>query len=245
MDFPEGTIFREEINPKTGQKIKFNQKILLNSSTLGGKDLIFEAVVILDSENEVQILDPVNYKTIDLIKPKNFDSHKKYPVLIYIYGGPYSQIVIKKYRSLWHHLMAQKGFIVFSMDFRGSDNRGKEWSRVVDKQLGTAEFEDLLTGVEYIRSLDYVDPDRIGIWGWSYGGYMVLYALTHTDRGLQNIWLPLDLQVSACFLSENRFQIFCIKPTDPCGRYRMAITNMAPKMSIYISANLVIKNSSR
>jgi dipeptidyl-peptidase-4 len=116
-----------------------------------------------------------------LIKPKDFDSHKKYPVIIYVYGGPYSQIVLKRYGSLWHHLMVQRGYLVFCMDFRGSDNRGKEWSRVVDKRLGMAELEDLFTGVEYLKSLNYVNPNRIGIWGWSYGGYMVLYALAHTD----------------------------------------------------------------
>jgi len=116
-----------------------------------------------------------------MIKPSDFDPGKKYPVLIYVYGGPHSQVVIKRYPNLWHQLMAQKGYIVFSLDNRGTANRGRKWETAIYKRLGKVELEDQLRGVEYLKTLPYVDADRIGIWGWSYGGYMVLYALTHSD----------------------------------------------------------------
>lgn len=116
-----------------------------------------------------------------MIKPPDFDPGRKYPVLIYVYGGPHSQLVIKRYPNLWLQLMAQKGYIVFSLDNRGTANRGRKWETAIYRQLGRIELKDQLRGVEYLKTLPYVDKDRIGIWGWSYGGYMVLYALTHSD----------------------------------------------------------------
>ncbi len=116
-----------------------------------------------------------------MIKPPDFNPKRKYPVLVYIYGGPNSQSVDMEFKNLWHQMMAQKGYIIFCMDNRGTGFRGLAWSRVVYRQLGKYELADHLTGIRYLQRLPYVDPDRIGIWGWSYGGYMVLYALTHSD----------------------------------------------------------------
>jgi dipeptidyl-peptidase-4 len=115
-----------------------------------------------------------------MIKPPGFDPSIKYPVLIYVYGGPHAQVVRDAWggsRYLWHAMMASKGYIVFSMDNRGSYGRGKEWENAIAKRAGILELEDQLAGVEYLRSLSYVDGDRIGIWGWSYGGYMTCSAL--------------------------------------------------------------------
>ncbi|MGD8414154.1 MAG: S9 family peptidase [Candidatus Latescibacterota bacterium] len=114
-----------------------------------------------------------------ITKPADFDPAKKYPVLIYVYGGPHAQVVSRRWSSsgLWHSMMAQKGYIVFSLDNRGSFGRGKKWEDHILKNLGHFELEDQLAGVAYLRTLPYVDPDRIGIWGWSYGGYMTLVAL--------------------------------------------------------------------
>ncbi len=115
-----------------------------------------------------------------MIKPPDFNPAKKYPVLVDVYGGPHSQTVIKGFTDLWQQLMAQKGYIVFSMDNRGTANRGRKWETPIYRHLGKIELKDQLTGVAYLKSLPYVDPGRIGIWGWSYGGYMVLYAMTHS-----------------------------------------------------------------
>lgn len=115
-----------------------------------------------------------------MIKPRNFDPRKKYPVIVYVYGGPRAQVVVNRWggdRFLWHQLMAQRGFLIFSLDNRGSWGRGKAWETKIHRRLGLWELRDQLAGVAYLKSLPYVDPERIGIWGWSYGGYMTLMAL--------------------------------------------------------------------
>ena len=115
-----------------------------------------------------------------MIKPPHFDPTRKYPVLIHVYGGPHSQLVIKRFTNLWHQMMAQKGYIVFTLDNRGTANRGRDWETAIYKHFGKLELEDQLVGVKYLKSLPYVDSTRIGIWGWSFGGYMTLYAMTHS-----------------------------------------------------------------
>jgi dipeptidyl-peptidase-4 len=114
-----------------------------------------------------------------ITKPTGFNQLTKYPVIVYVYGGPHAQIVSRRWSSsgLWHSMMADKGYIVFSLDNRGSYGRGKKWEDHILKNLGRYELEDQLAGIEYLRSLPYVDADRIGMWGWSYGGYMTLMAL--------------------------------------------------------------------
>lgn len=110
-----------------------------------------------------------------LIYPTNFDPSKKYPVIYYLYNGPHVQLVQNSYPAsgnLWYELMAQKGYIVFTMDGRGSANRGLAFEQAIYRQLGTVEMEDHLRGVEYLKSLSFVDTARMGIHGWSYGGFM-------------------------------------------------------------------------
>lgn len=116
-----------------------------------------------------------------LFKPVGFDSSKKYPVLVYLYNGPHSQLVTDTWMAggeLWYQYMAQKGFIVFTLDGRGTSNRGKEFEQAIHRQVGTVEMEDQLKGVDYLRSLPYVDAGRIGIHGWSYGGFMTTSLMT-------------------------------------------------------------------
>jgi dipeptidyl-peptidase 4 len=115
-----------------------------------------------------------------MIKPPNFDPAKKYPVLVYTYGGPHAQVVLNAWTGsnfLWHQMMAQKGFIIFSIDNRGSDGRGHVFERPLHLRLGAQELSDQRDGVQYLKSRPYVDGNRIGIWGWSYGGHMTLHAM--------------------------------------------------------------------
>jgi dipeptidyl-peptidase-4 len=116
-----------------------------------------------------------------LVKPPDFDPARKYPVIIDVYGGPGVQLIQNRWglTSLSDHLFAEQGFILWSLDNRGAWGRGHAWESRVFKNLGHYELEDQLAGVAYLKSLPYVDPMRIGITGWSYGGYMTLYALTH------------------------------------------------------------------
>ncbi len=115
-----------------------------------------------------------------MIKPVNFDPTKKYPVLFYNYSGPGSQIIQDRWGStnhLWHELLAQRGFIIFMLDNRGTGGRGKAFKNLVYKNLGNWEVNDQVEGAKYLSTISYVDTARIGIWGWSYGGYMSALTL--------------------------------------------------------------------
>jgi dipeptidyl-peptidase-4 len=115
-----------------------------------------------------------------LIKPTDFDPNKKYPVLIYNYSGPGSQIVKDSWQGanlIWHLMLAQKGYLVFMLDNRGTGGRGKEFKNIVYKNLGHWEANDQIEGAMYLASLPFVDAERIGIWGWSYGGYISALTL--------------------------------------------------------------------
>jgi dipeptidyl-peptidase-4 len=115
-----------------------------------------------------------------MIKPPNFDPQRKYPVLVYTYGGPHAQVVLNGWgRStfLWHQMMAQRSYIIFSLDNRGSAGRGHLFEEPIHFRLGAQELSDQRDGAAYLKSLPYVDADRIGIWGWSYGGHMTLHAV--------------------------------------------------------------------
>ncbi len=116
-----------------------------------------------------------------IIRPPDFDASRKYPVLINVYGGPHLQRVRNEWdtdpEALWLQMMAEKGYIIFTLDNRGSYFRGHAFETPIYHQLGKVELEDQLTGVKYLKSLPYVDGSRIGIWGWSYGGTMTLEAM--------------------------------------------------------------------
>lgn len=112
-----------------------------------------------------------------LLKPHDFDPSQKYPVLVYVYGGPGSQTVTRQFgsgqRTMWHRYLTTKGYIIFSVDNRGTGARGRQFEKQVYKKLGQYEVIDQIDAAKYlIENLDYVDSTRIGIWGWSYGGYM-------------------------------------------------------------------------
>ena len=118
-----------------------------------------------------------------MIKPANFDPSKQYPVLVYVYGGPHLQLVKNSWlgaSNLWMQFLAQQGFIVFSIDNRGSADRGFEFESAIYGQVGTKEMEDQLAGVDYLKKLPYVDASRIGVHGWSYGGFMTTSLMTRT-----------------------------------------------------------------
>ncbi len=110
-----------------------------------------------------------------LIKPSNFDSSKKYPVLVYVYGGPHAQMITNTYldgANLWMYWMAEQGYLVFTVDNRGSDNRGFAFESVIHGRLGVNEMDDQMKGVDYLKSLPFVDSKRLAVHGWSFGGFM-------------------------------------------------------------------------
>jgi dipeptidyl-peptidase-4 len=112
-----------------------------------------------------------------LIKPADFDPQKKYPVYFYVYGGPHSQLVTDSWlggANLFFYYMAQQGYVVFTLDNHGTSNRGLKFEQAIFRNLGVLEANDQIKGVEYLKTLPYVDADRIGVDGWSYGGFMAI-----------------------------------------------------------------------
>jgi dipeptidyl-peptidase 4 len=119
-----------------------------------------------------------------LITPPDFDSKKQYPAIVYVYNGPHVQMVTNTWlgnADLWMYRLAQEGFVVFALDGRGSAHRGLRFEGSVHRQLGLAEMEDQLTGVSYLKAQGYIDPARIGVYGWSYGGFMATSLMTRPE----------------------------------------------------------------
>jgi len=120
-----------------------------------------------------------------LIYPADFDATKKYPVMVYVYGGPHAQLVTNEWlggAGLFDYYMAQKGYVVFTLDNRGSDARGRDFEHVVHRNLGVNEMADQMKGVDFLKSKGFVDAARIGVYGWSFGGFMTSsLMLDHAD----------------------------------------------------------------
>ena len=117
-----------------------------------------------------------------MVMPVGFDPNKKYPTIIYVYGGPHAHNVDARWHYCsrsWETYMAQKGYLLFILDNRGSENRGKAFEQVTFRHLGDHEVEDQMEGVKYLKSLAYVDSTRLGVHGWSYGGFMTISLLTN------------------------------------------------------------------
>jgi dipeptidyl-peptidase 4 len=163
-----------------------------SNHTTPSKSLLYDkklkVKILLESKNKYEGFDigTSEVKTIKsadgttdlftrLIKPSNFDSNKKYPVLVYVYGGPHAQLITNSYldgANLWMHWLADQGYLVFTLDNRGSDNRGYAFESVIHGRLGVNEMDDQMKGVDYLKSLPYVDANRLAVHGWSFGGFM-------------------------------------------------------------------------
>ena len=120
-----------------------------------------------------------------MVKPHYFDPAKKYPTIIYVYGGPHAHNVEASWHwqsRSWETYMAQKGYILFILDNRGSENRGRDFEQATFRQLGQIEMQDQMKGVDFLRTLPYVDTQRLGVHGWSFGGFMTItLMLNHPD----------------------------------------------------------------
>jgi dipeptidyl-peptidase 4 len=152
------------------------------------------AVVTLEENNVPELgnyhLQPVAFFTVPgddgtpldaaMIKPAGFDASRKYPVIVHLYGGPHGQEVRDAWQGsnlLWHELLAQKGFVIFILDNRGTAGRGHNFETAIYHHFGRIELADQLAGVRWLAKQPYVDSSRIGIWGWSFGGYMTCMAM--------------------------------------------------------------------
>lgn len=117
-----------------------------------------------------------------MVKPIGFDPSRKYPTVVYVYGGPHAHNVDARWHygsRSWETYMAQKGYLLFILDNRGSENRGKAFEQATFRQLGQTEMKDQMKGVEFLKTLPYVDQDRMGVHGWSFGGFMTISLMTN------------------------------------------------------------------
>ena len=152
------------------EKGKSLQTLLQNENPLKDYNLGELSVFSLKGEDNTDLY-------CRLIKPANFDPGKKYPAIIYVYGGPHSQLVTDSWlggAGLFLNYLAEQGYVVFTLDNRGTANRGRDFEQAIFRNLGVKEVSDQMVGVNYLKSLPFVDSTRLGINGWSYGGFMTI-----------------------------------------------------------------------
>lgn len=120
-----------------------------------------------------------------MVLPSDFDPTRRYPVLLYVYGGPHLQMVRNVFRGgadLWMHHMAERGYVIFTIDGRGTPSRGFGWESAIHRQCGTLEVQDQMIGIDFLKNQSFIYPDRIAVYGWSYGGFTsTSLMLTHPD----------------------------------------------------------------
>lgn len=174
-------------NLNTPNKIQIIDTKTNKATTILDAQNPFDGTINLPKIEFLEFLSPDDKTPLNarITYPTNFDPTKKYPVMVYLYGGSHAQLVTDRWlggAGYFDLYMAQNGYIVFTLDNRGSDARGRDFTRVTHRQLGEAEMEDQLVGIDYLKSLPYVNKDKMGIFGWSYGGYMTTSLMTkHND----------------------------------------------------------------
>jgi dipeptidyl-peptidase-4 len=174
-NFDGSYFFDEYSNHTTPSKSLLYDKKLKSTTLLESKNKYDGYVMGTAEIKSIKSADGTTDLFTRLIKPSNFDPSKKYPVLVYVYGGPHAQMITNSYldgANLWMYWMAEQGYLVFTVDNRGSDNRGVAFESVIHGRLGVNEMDDQIKGVDYLKSLPYVDGNRLAVHGWSFGGFM-------------------------------------------------------------------------
>lgn len=179
-----------------------------------------------------------NREGIDLygwiMKPIDFDKNKKYPVLFYVYGGPNSNTVINTFTNfgdMWARYLCHNGYIVVSVDGRGTGGRGAEFKKCTYMKLGLLETQDQIDAAKYVASLGFVDSSRMGIWGWSFGGYMVCMCLT-SEENIFKVGVAVAPVTDLRFYDNIYMERYMRRPKDnPDGYYKSSPINFVNKLS--------------
>jgi dipeptidyl-peptidase-4 len=177
-------VYSTPSNPRTVQLIdvknmlKVKPKVLLQSDNPLKDYATGELSIFTIKNNEGDSL------YCRLYKPANLSLTKKYPVIVYWYGGPHAQMITNSWNGgpgdYWFQYMAERGYVVFTVDTRGSDNRGKAFEQIIHRKHGDAQMEDMMVAVNYLSAQPFVDKDHMGLFGWSYGGFMTTdFMLNH------------------------------------------------------------------
>lgn len=176
LDQYSNTTTPNEISVIDIKSKKATQLVKANNPFTGKIDMPkMEFVTITSADGKT----PLNGR---IIYPANFDATKKYPVMVYVYGGSHAQLVNNRWLGgggYFDYYMAQNGYVVFTMDNRGSDSRGKNFCTVTHRNLGVNEMADQMEGVKFLKSKSFVDQDKIGVFGWSFGGFMTTTLMTN------------------------------------------------------------------
>ncbi len=168
--------------PNTVNAIEISNFKPRTSNLLTAEDPWKDYVQPIFESGSIKAADGVTDLYWRMVKPHDFDITKKYPTVVYVYGGPHAHNVDASWHwasRSWETYMAQKGYIVFILDNRGSENRGREFEQATFHQLGQIEMQDQMKGVEYLRTLPYIDMNRLGVHGWSFGGFMTISLITN------------------------------------------------------------------
>lgn len=182
----EGSMFLDVFSSATTPRktmlmtVEGEEKALL----LGAPNPLFDYKKCEMRLGKIKAADGVTDLNYRMFLPPSFTENGKYPVLVYLYGGPHAQMITNSWlggADMWLYYMAQQGYIVFTLDNRGSANRGLNFENATFRNLGVQERADQLKGVDYLKSLSYVDQSRLGIFGWSFGGFMSTGMMTKTD----------------------------------------------------------------
>ena len=168
--------------PNTVDAIEISNYKPRTSNLLTAKDPWKDYVQPIFESGSIKAADGTTDLFWRMVKPHDFDATKKYPTIVYVYGGPHAHNVDASWHwasRSWETYMAQKGYIVFILDNRGSENRGRDFEQATFHQLGQIEMQDQMKGVDYLKSLPYVNTDKIGVHGWSFGGFMTISLITN------------------------------------------------------------------
>ena len=168
--------------PNTVNAIEISNFKPRTSNLLTAEDPWKDYVQPIFESGSIKAADGVTDLYWRMVKPHDFDITKKYPTVVYVYGGPHAHNVDASWHwasRSWETYMAQKGYIVFILDNRGSENRGLDFEQATFHQLGQIEMQDQMKGVEYLRTLPYIDMKRLGVHGWSFGGFMTISLITN------------------------------------------------------------------
>lgn len=191
-------VYSNTTNPRTIQLINITRPPVVKSKKTGKnvKQGTVDPKVLLQAANPLTDYSPVELSLFTiknnagdslycrLFKPSNFSANQKYPVIVYWYGGPHAQMILNSWNGgagdYWFRYMAQRGYVVFTVDTRGSDNRGKTFEQTIFRKQGDAQMEDMMAAVNYLSGQSFVDKERMGLFGWSYGGFMTTdFMLNH------------------------------------------------------------------
>uniref|UniRef100_B0T5W4 Peptidase S9B dipeptidylpeptidase IV domain protein n=1 Tax=Caulobacter sp. (strain K31) TaxID=366602 RepID=B0T5W4_CAUSK len=189
----------------------------------------------------------------EILKPTNFDPAKTYPAIVSVYGGPHAQTVAKSWQNVRERPFLEDGYVIFKLDNRGSTNRSAKFKRALDRRMGTVEVDDQLVGAAFLKTLPYVDADKLGVMGWSYGGFMTLMLMTAENTPFKagaagappTAWQLYDTHYTEQFMGKPDENKGGYANSDAVGRLKNLKPNSLLLLHGMADDNVIFENSTR